>query len=103
MFSVAPRIASRSVRIAPDEDLHYTSENGKVQWIILRGTPIGMSSFIQHSVEELFPERQSSSPIDGLKMDVRTTHLRTRCLLEGEVDSAWAQSGLHRNRLEDGG
>lgn len=50
-----PGISHRSARIAREEDLVYTSEDGETHWLIPRGTPIGMTSVIQHSNEGLFP------------------------------------------------
>ncbi|KAL1851098.1 hypothetical protein Daus18300_012645 [Diaporthe australafricana] len=51
-----PGLSHRSSRIARDEDLVYKSEDGKVAWVIPRGTPVSMTSIIQHSNEGLFPD-----------------------------------------------
>lgn len=50
-----PGISQRSARIAREEDLVYTSVDGETHWVIPRGTPVGMTSTIQHSNLELFP------------------------------------------------
>ncbi|KUI67678.1 Trichodiene oxygenase [Cytospora mali] len=52
---LTPGVSQRSARIAREEDLVYTSEDGETNWVIPRGTPVGMTSIIQHSNEELFP------------------------------------------------
>lgn len=57
-----PGVSHRSARIAREEDLVYTSTNGKVRWIIPRGTPIGMTSMINHYDETLFPQPDEFSP-----------------------------------------
>ncbi|KAI0482609.1 benzoate 4-monooxygenase cytochrome P450 [Xylariaceae sp. FL0804] len=51
-----PGVSHRSARIARDEDLVYRSEDGRVEMVIPRGTPIGMTSMINHWNEALFPE-----------------------------------------------
>ncbi|CAN8099684.1 unnamed protein product [Discula destructiva] len=51
-----PGVSSRSSRIAPTEDLVYTSQDGTVRWIVPKGTPISMTPIIQHSNKELFPQ-----------------------------------------------
>ncbi|KAK2793989.1 hypothetical protein FQN52_000321 [Onygenales sp. PD_12] len=49
-----PGVSHRPARIARDEDLVYKSRDGSVQWVIPRGTPIGMTSMINHWNKELF-------------------------------------------------
>ncbi|KAK2735983.1 hypothetical protein FQN55_001885 [Onygenales sp. PD_40] len=49
-----PGVSHRSARIARDEDLVYKSRDGSVQWVIPRGTPIGMTSMINPWNKELF-------------------------------------------------
>ncbi|KAL4891682.1 cytochrome P450 [Aspergillus ambiguus] len=57
-----PGVSHRSARIAPDEELIYSSQDGNVEWIIPRGTPIGMTSMINHWNKELFPNPDSFNP-----------------------------------------
>lgn len=57
-----PGLGHRSARIAPEEELVYTSEDGQIQWVIPRGTPIGMTTGIQHSNEGLFPNPKEFIP-----------------------------------------
>jgi cytochrome P450 len=57
-----PGVSHRSARIATHEDLHYTSADGKSDWVIPRGTPIGMTSMINHWNTELFPNPDDFLP-----------------------------------------
>ncbi|KAI8938843.1 hypothetical protein NX059_004706 [Plenodomus lindquistii] len=57
-----PGVSHRSARIAREEELHYTSADGKVDWVIPRGTPIGMTSMINHWNKELFPNPDDFLP-----------------------------------------
>jgi cytochrome P450 len=57
-----PGVSHRSARIAPGEDLHYKSADGKTEWLIPRGTPIGMTSMINHWNIELFPHPDEFLP-----------------------------------------
>lgn len=64
-----PGVSHRSARIARDEDLVYKSRDKKVSWVIPRGTPIGMTSMINHWDKELFPNPDEFIPerwlVDG--------------------------------------
>jgi cytochrome P450 len=51
-----PGVSHRSARVAPTEDLHYN------EWVIPRGTAIGMTSMINHWNTELFPEPDEFKP-----------------------------------------
>ncbi|KAK1752941.1 cytochrome P450 [Echria macrotheca] len=66
---MTPGVSHRSARIARDEDLVYRSVDGKTQWVIPRGTPIGMTSMINHWDETLFPDPDDFLPdrwlVDG--------------------------------------
>ncbi|ROV93806.1 hypothetical protein VMCG_08793 [Cytospora schulzeri] len=54
----------RSPRIARDEDLIYKGMSGgkTFEYVIPKGTAIGMSQWIQHHDEEVFPDSYSFSP-----------------------------------------
>ncbi|KAI2616903.1 cytochrome P450 [Hypomontagnella submonticulosa] len=63
-------VGSRTARIAPDEDLVYhgewTPKGSKkpvtVDYVIPRGFPIGMSSYITHHDERIYPDSHSFIP-----------------------------------------
>lgn len=57
-----PGVSHRSARIAREEDLHYTSADGRADWVIPRGTPIGMTSMINHWDKKLFPNPDDFLP-----------------------------------------
>jgi cytochrome P450 len=63
-----PGVSHRSARIAQEEDLVYKSPDGK-DWVIPRGTPIGMTSMINHWNKDLFPNPDEFLPerwlVDG--------------------------------------
>jgi len=59
---MTPGVTHRSARIARGEDLVYKSRDGKTQWVVPKGTPIGMTSMINHWDEELFPEPDAFRP-----------------------------------------
>lgn len=46
--------STRLQRIAPDETLSFN--DGKKEWLIPPGTPVGMTSFIVHHDESIFPD-----------------------------------------------
>ena len=64
-----PGVSHRSARIAREEDLVYKSRDGKVECVIPRGTPIGMTSMINHWNRDLFPNPDEFTPdrwlVDG--------------------------------------
>lgn len=64
-----PGVSHRSARIAREEDLVYKSKDGSVEHVIPRGTPIGMTSMINHWNTELFPDPDNFIPerwlVDG--------------------------------------
>ncbi|KAK2768530.1 hypothetical protein FQN54_000386 [Arachnomyces sp. PD_36] len=64
-----PGVSHRPARIARDESLIYKSRDGNVGWAIPRGTPIGMTSMINHWDKELFPDPDKFEParwlVDG--------------------------------------
>jgi cytochrome P450 len=57
-----PGVSHRSARTAREEDLHYRSADGKSDFVIPRGTPIGMTSMINHWNTELFPNPDEFVP-----------------------------------------
>ncbi|KAF2033342.1 cytochrome P450 [Setomelanomma holmii] len=57
-----PGVTHRSARIAREEDLHYRSADGQSDYVITRGTPIGMTSMINHWNKDLFPEPDEFVP-----------------------------------------
>ncbi|KAH7094996.1 cytochrome P450 [Paraphoma chrysanthemicola] len=57
-----PGVSHRSARIAREEDLHYRSADGTSDFVIPRGTPIGMTSMINHWNEDLFPQPDEFRP-----------------------------------------
>ncbi|KAK6956906.1 hypothetical protein Daesc_002188 [Daldinia eschscholtzii] len=56
--------AGRSPRVPTDEDLLYRGEwkKGTVQYVIPRGYAIGMSSYLTHHDESVFPDSHSFIP-----------------------------------------
>lgn len=67
-----PGVSHRSARIAREEDLHYRSADGKADWVIPRGTPIGMTSMINHWDTTLFPDPDEFVPERWLLEDGRS-------------------------------
>lgn len=61
-FRLGYGISQRSPRIARTEDLVYRSQDGKYQYVIPRGTAIGMSTRISHHHEGIFPDSQAFRP-----------------------------------------
>lgn len=57
-----PGVSHRSARIARDEDLVYSTPDQQEQWVIPRGTPIGMTSMINHYDSVLFPRPEEYFP-----------------------------------------
>jgi len=57
-----PGVSHRSARIAREEDLVYQSKDGKTEIVIPRGTPIGMTSMINHWNTEFFPDPDEFIP-----------------------------------------
>lgn len=53
-------VSTRLQRIAPDETL--TFDDGKKDWLIPAGTPVGMTSFFVHHDESIFPESTKFVP-----------------------------------------
>lgn len=76
-----PGVSHRSARIAREEDLFYKSQDGRVEWVIPKGTPIGMTSMINHFDEELFPEAQEFQPERWLLPGGQPNHKLQKILL----------------------
>jgi cytochrome P450 len=53
-------VPARLPRIARNEDLVY--KNRGFHYIIPRGTPIGMSAYVSHTNEEIFPQSEEYKP-----------------------------------------
>ena len=64
-----PGVSHRAARIAREEDLFYKSRDGTSERVIPRGTPISMTSMINHFDKELFPNPDNFDPerwlVDG--------------------------------------
>lgn len=63
---VMPGVSHRMARVARCEDLHYESQPGTAgksyDYVIPRGTPIGMSSVLNHMDPGLFPDPDDFRP-----------------------------------------
>lgn len=53
---LSPALASRMGRVAPDRDLFYGS------WRIPAGTPVGMTTMLIHTDENIYPDPQRFNP-----------------------------------------
>ena len=51
-----PGLATRLARIAPDRDLVFD------KWIIPSGSPVGMTTFLMHRDEKLYPNPETFDP-----------------------------------------
>lgn len=78
---VMPGVTHRSARIAREEDLVYRSADGAVEWVIPRGTPIGMTSVLNHSNAALFPEPERFRPERWLLADGQPDHALEKRLI----------------------
>jgi cytochrome P450 len=76
-----PGVSHRSARIAPEEELFYKSQDGKTEWVIPRGTPIGMTSMMNHFDEALFPEPNEFIPERWLLPDGQPNHKLQKFLI----------------------
>jgi cytochrome P450 len=54
--------SARSPRIAREEDLMYRSQKGDLQYMVPKGTPIGMSAFLANTNEDIFPQAMEFLP-----------------------------------------
>lgn len=65
--------SGRSPRIAPEEDLVYRGKwQGKhVKYVIPRGYAVGMSAYVSHHDETLFPESDEFRPERWLDLERR--------------------------------
>ncbi|KAF7924918.1 uncharacterized protein EAE98_007006 [Botrytis deweyae] len=66
-----PAIASRPARISPDRELTYR------KWRIPSGTPIGMTTLLMYTDENLYPDPMHFNPERGMDIDVRRKHDKT--------------------------
>jgi cytochrome P450 len=62
---LSPAIGSRMARLTHDRDIHY----GK--WRIPASTPVGMTTILMHTDEELYPEPLSYIPDRWMDSEVR--------------------------------
>jgi cytochrome P450 len=76
---VALGIPGRLPRIARDEDLVY--QNQGFNYVIPKGTPIGMSSFINHNNEEVFPEPEEYEPERWIDAQGNPNYLMERYIM----------------------
>lgn len=53
-------VSSRLQRVCPDENLVFN--DGTKDWILPRGTPLGMTSLLQHYDESIFPDPTAFKP-----------------------------------------
>lgn len=65
-------IPVRLPRIARDEDLVYAKRG--FNYVVPRGTPIGMSSYCNHFQEDLFPNPDSYEPERWILPDGKPNH-----------------------------
>lgn len=80
-----PGVSHRSARIAREEDLHYKSADGRSDWVIPRGTPIGMTSMINHWNTGLFPQPDEFIPERWLLENGQPNHqLQKRLIAFGK-------------------
>lgn len=76
-----PGVSHRSARIAREEDLVYKSKDGATEWVIPRGTPIGMTSMINHWNEDLFPQPDEFIPERWLTEDGQPNYKLQKLLI----------------------
>ncbi|KAH9885543.1 cytochrome P450 monooxygenase-like protein [Xylariomycetidae sp. FL2044] len=76
---VMPGLAHRSARVAREEELVYDS--GDVRFVIPRGTPVSMTSIIQHRNTTLFPEPLEFKPERWLLPDGKPNYALERRLM----------------------
>ncbi|KAH6855617.1 cytochrome P450 [Chaetomium sp. MPI-CAGE-AT-0009] len=69
---IAHGVPGRLVRIAPDEDLHYRSRDGRFAYRIPSGTTFSQSTYLAHTNEDIYPrpfefepERYYREPASG--------------------------------------
>ncbi|KAH7325633.1 benzoate 4-monooxygenase cytochrome P450 [Stachybotrys elegans] len=71
-FRVALGVSGRLPRIAREENLAY--KNRGFNYVIPKGTPIGMSAFVNHNNQELFPEPEKYKPERWIDDQGRANH-----------------------------
>jgi cytochrome P450 len=76
-----PGVSHRSARIAREEDLVYKSQDGATEFVIPRGTPIGMTSMINHWDERFFPDPDEFLPERWLLEDGMPNYKLQKTLL----------------------
>ncbi|PYI13626.1 cytochrome P450 [Aspergillus violaceofuscus CBS 115571] len=77
------RVSQRLPRIAPDEHLTYRGEfkDRELTYVIPPGTPMGMSSVINHHNESVFPDSHPFRPERWLEADETQCRRMETCLI----------------------
>lgn len=78
-FRVALGISGRLPRIARDENLVYNSRG--YSYVIPKGTAIGMSAFINHYNEDLFPDPEKYEPDRWILPDGKANHAMEKYIM----------------------
>ncbi|KAK3401370.1 cytochrome P450 [Sordaria brevicollis] len=76
-----PGVSHRSSRVARTEDLVFRDKKTGKEYVIPRGTPVGMTSMIQHWDEELFPQPDEFLPERWLLEDGKPDYKLQKMLL----------------------
>ncbi|MCJ1358491.1 MAG: hypothetical protein MMC33_008491 [Icmadophila ericetorum] len=93
-------VAGRLVRIAPDEDLDYTSSDGKT-YRIPRGATFSQSGYLIHTNETIYPNPDTFDPERFYKTDGGMTDAQRNLVSFGKgtracpgINLAWAEMYL---------
>lgn len=78
-FRLAFGIPGRLPRVARDEDLVY--KNRGFNYIVPRGTAIGMSAYINHNDQEVFPEPEKYEPERWIDAQGKPNHSMEKYIL----------------------
>lgn len=73
--------STRTPRIPRDENLFYRSRDGKFDYVIPKGTPIGTSTPIMHHLEDVFPKSYEFLPERWIDTDDQMTRQMEKTLL----------------------
>jgi cytochrome P450 len=72
-------IPARLPRVARDEDLVYS--NRGFNYVVPRGTAIGMSAFVNHYQEHIFPDPESYVPERWIDSEGKPNHSMEKYIL----------------------